>query len=146
MSKINNENSTSSSPITKKQALTTNKIIDFHINNGLKNEHISEVKKVKKVFITIGNNQIKDNKTEKQTIYANIDSSHTVTKNKDNNSNINNSNTNNNNNTDNIQDTITPNPSLNPSENEPPDQSTAEWKKGTTVNCGGLHDLRIERG
>ena len=134
MSKITNNTRkfTSSSPITKKQALTTNKIIDFHIDNGSKNKHISEVNKVKKVFITTDNNQVKDSKTEKQTIYANNGSSHTTTKNKDNNNN----NTNSNNNSDNIQDTVTPNPSPNPSENEPPDQSTGEWKKGTTLIVG----------
>ena len=104
------ENSTSSTPITKKQVLTTNKNIDFHIDNGLKNKHISEVNKVKKVLITTDNNQIKVNKTEIQTIYANNDSSHTTTKSKENKSNINDDNTNSNNNSDNIQDTITPNP------------------------------------
>ena len=35
------EKSTSSSPISKKQILPSNKNIDFHINNGLRNEHIS---------------------------------------------------------------------------------------------------------
>ena len=54
--------STSSSPVSIKQTSSSNKNIDFHIGNGLKNEHISEVNKVKKVFFTTDNNQIKYNK------------------------------------------------------------------------------------
>ena len=83
-------------------------------------------KSSKRGFLTINSNQIKDNKTEKQTIYANNDKSHSTTKSKSNNSSSNKNNTNSNNNIDNINDTITSNPSLDPSENEPPDQSTGE--------------------
>ena len=39
------EKSTSSSPISKTQTLPSNKNIDFHTDNGLKNGHISEVSK-----------------------------------------------------------------------------------------------------
>ena len=55
-----------------------------------KKEHISEVNKRKKVFLTTNNNQIKDSKTGKQTMYGNNDSSHTTaTKCKNNSSNNN---------------------------------------------------------
>ena len=138
------------SPITKKQTLTTNKKIDFHTDNGLKNKHISEVNKVKKVFFTTDINQINDNKTEKQTVYTNSNSSHATTKSKDNNSNNNNNNTNSSNNSHNIQDTITPNTSPNPSENDPSDQSTGEQKKGTTLivedsMISGLREAKLSR-
>ena len=106
------EKSTASSAISKKQALTSNINIDFHIDNDLKNEHNSEVNKVKKVFFTTDN--------------ANNDSSHTNTKSKNSNSNSNSNNINGNNNSDGIQCTITSNPSPNPSQNEPPDQSNGE--------------------
>ena len=81
---------------------------------------------------------IKGNKTEKQTSYANNDSSHTTTKSK-NNSNSNNNNTNSYSSNDNIQDTITPNPS---------DQSAGEWKKGTALIVGdsmiaGLREAKL---
>ena len=39
------EKSTPSSSIINKQILPSNKNIDFHTGNGLKNEHISEVNK-----------------------------------------------------------------------------------------------------
>ena len=104
------EISKSSSPLSKKQTLPSNKNNDFHIdNNGLKNKHISDVNKVKKVFLSSDNKQIKDNKTEDQTTYTNKDNSHTTTMSK-NNSNNNNNNTNSNNNNYNNKDTITPNP------------------------------------
>ena len=45
----------SSRPISKKPS---NKNIDFHIDNGRKSEHLSEVNKVKKVFFTTDNTQI----------------------------------------------------------------------------------------
>ena len=45
----------SSRPISKKPS---NKNIDFHIDNGRKSEHLSEVNKVKKVFFMTDNNQI----------------------------------------------------------------------------------------
>ena len=51
--------------ISKKQTLLSNRNIDFHIDNGSKIEHVSEVNKAKKVFFTTDNNQIKDNKIEK---------------------------------------------------------------------------------
>ena len=108
---------TLSSTISKKQTLLSNGNITLLTFIGLKNELISEVHKVKKVFLTTDNNQIKDNKREKETPDANNDSSHTTAKN---NTSNNNTKTNGNNNNDNIQDTITPNLSLNPSENEPP--------------------------
>ena len=60
--------STSSSPASIKQTLSSNKNIDFHIDNGLKNEHVSEVNKVKKVFFTTDKNQIKYNKIEKKNL------------------------------------------------------------------------------
>lgn len=87
----------------------------------------TEVNNVKKVFLSSGNNHIKGNKIENQTIYDNNDNSHTTTKSKNNNNNSNNTNSNNNN--DNIKDTIAPNPS----ENEPAYESTGEWKKGATL-------------
>ena len=103
--------------------------------------------KVKKVFLTTDNNQIKDNKTEKQKDYASNDSYHTtVSKIKSNkrNNNINNSNSINRN--DNIQDTITPSPLPNPSENIPPQSINWRMEAGNNLNCGGLHDRRIDRG
>ena len=45
----------SSSPISKRPS---NKSINFHIDNGRKSEHLSEVNKIKKVFLTTDNNQI----------------------------------------------------------------------------------------
>ena len=129
---------TSSSTINISQTLPSSiNIADFCIDNDLKKEHISAANKVKRFSLTTENNEIKDNKTEKQTTYANNNSSHiTATKKKNSNSNINSNNTNGNSNNDNIQDTITPNPSPNPSENEPPDQSIGDWKKGTTLIVG----------
>ena len=137
---ISPEKSTSSNTININHTLpSSSNIIDFCIDNDLIKEFISEVNKVKKVSLTTDNNEIKDNKTVKQTIYANNDSSHiTATKTKNSNSNNNNNNANGNNNNDNIQDTITPNPSPNPSENQP--------GKGNDLNCGELHDGRIEIG
>lgn len=44
-----------STSLSKKQTLLSNRNIDFHVNNGLKNKHISEANKVKKVFFTTGN-------------------------------------------------------------------------------------------
>ena len=84
-------------------------------------------------MVITDNNQIKDNKTENQTVYVNNDGSHTITKRKNSNSSNSNNSTNNNissnNNNDNIKDTIAPNSS----ENEPPYESTGEWKKETTL-------------
>ena len=82
----------SSSPINKKEILPSNKNIDFHTGNGLKKEHILEVNKIKKVFFTTDNNHIKDNKPEKQAIYANNDSSRTTTESKNNKNNNSNNN------------------------------------------------------
>ena len=124
--------STSSSSVSIKQTLSSNKNIDFHIDNGLKNEHVSEVNKVKKVFFTTDNNQIKYNKIEKQTIYATNDRIHTTTKSNNNKSNNYINDTNSSNKNDNIQDIITLNLSPNPPENESPDQPTGEWQKGAT--------------
>ena len=64
------EKSASLSPISK---IPSNTNIDFHIDNGLKNKNISEVNKIEKGFFNTDNNQIKDNKTENQSIYANSD-------------------------------------------------------------------------
>ena len=94
--------STSSSPVSIKQTSSSNKNIDFHIDSSLKNEHISEVNKVKKVFFTTDNNQIKYNKIGKQTIYVTSDRIHTTTKSNNNKSNNYNNDTNSNNKNDNI--------------------------------------------
>ena len=67
------EKSASLSPISKKQTLPSNTNIDFHIDNGLKNKNISEVNEIEKGFFNTDNNQIKDNKTENLSIYANSD-------------------------------------------------------------------------
>ena len=131
------------SPISEKQTSQSNKNIDFHIDNGLLTMAYRS-NNVKKVFLSSGNNHIKGNKIENQTIYDNNDNSHTTTKSKNNNNNSNNTNSNNNN--DNIKDTITPNPSG----NEPPDQSTAEWKIRTALVVGdsmiaGLREAKLSR-
>ena len=94
-------------------------------------------KSSKKSFLTTNNDQIKDNKKEKQAIYANKDSNHTIAiERKNNNSENNNNNTNDISNNGNIQDTITVNPSTDPSENEPPNQLSGELKIETTLTGG----------
>ena len=78
------------------------------------------MKQINQFFFGRWESDLKENRTEKQKICTNNDSSHTTsTKSKNINSSNNKNHTNVNNNNNNIQDTITPNTSAHLSQNDP---------------------------